>query len=369
MELIQLRRQELKEYVDTPQYLAEEFVPISKHRARSQICNPRAKENDVLLILCKESNQLCGYLGVLPDDIFYNQDGEKASMHFGWLSCIWVHPQWQGRGIARKLLEEAIHSWGGKLLGTEFIPGLDRFYRSSGIFNYDFSLEGVRIYFGSTLSDWVPRKLPLFRKITPLLKIADHLLNGLWDSLRQKAESTRYRVDLVNELNEEHRRFLEKVIRKSLFERSVPEFNWILQHPWVLEKSFPEACEPRYHFTSCAEKFSINACVMHDEQHEMKAIAILLRRDKFLSIPYLFVKDEEAAEELNRFINAYVFANNIRVLKLFQKRNRKLFQGKMMGSVLTRRTSRGFICSDVLSKITSGQEEQICDGDGDCAFT
>jgi hypothetical protein len=149
----------------------------------------------------------------------------------------------------------------------------------------------------------------------------------------------------------------------------VSEFNWILQHPWVLQAGSPEACEPRYHFTSCAEKISLNACVMHDEQDEIKAIAILLRRDGCLSIPYLFVKDEEAAEELNMFINEYVFANNIRVLKLFQKQIRKIFQGKMMGSIFTRSASRGFICSDVLTKIVAGREDQICDGDGDCAFT
>jgi GNAT superfamily N-acetyltransferase len=369
MELAKLNKRELLEYVDSDQFQEEEVVPISRQRALSQISNPRAEDEDVLLIVLTENKRLCGYLGILPDRIFLSQEDDGQSIHFGWLSCIWVHPDFQGRGIARKMLNEAIQSWKGMLMGTEFVPGLDQFYRSSGSFSYTFCVQGVRMYFGSTLADWVPRKIPALKSFLPVLKWTDDTCNWIWDFMRPKMKATGYQVKPLQQFTTKHELFLRGYIGKSLFQRSVEEFNWILQHPWVLDALEPNACEPRYHFTSCAKNFTTTAFELCNNEDQTKAIVLILRRGIYLSIPYLFVSDDEAGSELSNFINEYIHSNGIRVLKIFQKEIRNKIQKEMKGSLFSRETKREFVCSDALKNFVSGREDLICDGDGDCSFT
>ena len=90
-------------------------VPISRHRAWSHIRNPRVSENDVILVLAMVNGKMAGYLGVLADHIFLNNQKEKA----GWLSCMWVDPEVRGQGIAKQLLNRVLERWDNRILVTE----------------------------------------------------------------------------------------------------------------------------------------------------------------------------------------------------------------------------------------------------------
>jgi len=81
-----LNKIQLKGYIDSPDFYHSDFVPISKHRAISHINNPRAGDDDILLLLAYEGDKLVGYLGVLPDFIYIDEKPNKI----GWLSCIYV---------------------------------------------------------------------------------------------------------------------------------------------------------------------------------------------------------------------------------------------------------------------------------------
>lgn len=96
-----LNKQLLSQYISSNDFGSQQTLPISKHRALSQINNPRAEENDVLLILAKEEGQVLGYTGVLPDMLF-------DSIKFGWLSCLWVSEEARGKNIGtrKKPLDE-----------------------------------------------------------------------------------------------------------------------------------------------------------------------------------------------------------------------------------------------------------------------
>src|SRR5512133_3973680 len=89
-----------------------EQIPICRHRALSQINNPRCYDSAVILLIALEKNQLIGYLGVLPDCI-YNL-GEKTRM--GWLSCFWVDESYRSSPLAASLLIEVMDSWDHQIM-------------------------------------------------------------------------------------------------------------------------------------------------------------------------------------------------------------------------------------------------------------
>ena len=97
-----LNKKLLIEFINHSNYNTLDIVPITEHRALSQIQNPRLHENDILLLLAYKEKELVGYLGVLPDKINFNNKFEKC----GWLSCLWVKPEQRGFQIAKLLLDK-----------------------------------------------------------------------------------------------------------------------------------------------------------------------------------------------------------------------------------------------------------------------
>ena len=104
MKIRKLNRRGLKEFIESDEFEKMPHIPISRHRAYSQINNPRLKENDILLLISYHDGEMSGYLGALPDDILINNLNE----HCAWMSCIWINPKMRGRNIAYTLVSEAL---------------------------------------------------------------------------------------------------------------------------------------------------------------------------------------------------------------------------------------------------------------------
>src|SRR5688572_14514979 len=140
MELREFTPAALAEFIRSEEYEKMPVVPISRHRAISQIRNPRVSETDVILVLAYVNGKMAGYLGVLADYIFLNNQKEKA----GWLSCIWVDAEMRGQGIAGKLLNCALERWDNRILATEFTDTAKKIYDRSGQFQDLKVSEGIR---------------------------------------------------------------------------------------------------------------------------------------------------------------------------------------------------------------------------------
>ena len=96
MQIKEIRHHQLQAYIDSDEYKSSEYIAISKHRALSHIRNPRAKADDLVLVLIFEKEEMVAYLGVFADDLHFSTCIE----HVGWLSCMWVNPVMRGKGIA-----------------------------------------------------------------------------------------------------------------------------------------------------------------------------------------------------------------------------------------------------------------------------
>ncbi len=113
--MIQLKtfnRKELEDFVLSGAFQQYDFLPVTKHRALSQVKNPEASDEDTLLILAFCEDKLAGYVGCFPDGFKVN--GEKIS--YAWLSTLYVNPEFRKERPAKKLLKKFLKNTKEELL-------------------------------------------------------------------------------------------------------------------------------------------------------------------------------------------------------------------------------------------------------------
>ena len=99
--------QELAYFVNSDEYDKLKNVPISKIRAISQVNNPRASEDDILLFVAFDEGRTVGYFGVLPDMIYCKDQVEKI----GWGTCFWVDEKYKSQNVAAAIFLKVIREW------------------------------------------------------------------------------------------------------------------------------------------------------------------------------------------------------------------------------------------------------------------
>src|SRR5690606_27351769 len=130
--------------------------------------NPHLVEDDILLILAFKTGVLVGYLGILPDVIYGN---EQKHVKIGWLSCLWVSPNSRGKGISLFLINHALRLWNHNILSADYVPFTKNIYdKTNGFESQPFPKFGLRMYIKSDLATILTPKKLVFSKIKPLLQ-------------------------------------------------------------------------------------------------------------------------------------------------------------------------------------------------------
>ena len=142
MQIKEIKHHQLYAYINSQEYKHSAHIAISKQRAMSHIRNPRAKADDLVLVLFYVEKEMVAYLGVFADDLHFSTGIE----HVGWLSCMWVNPIMRGKGVAKTLINTVFKAWGYKILVTEFTPAAEGLYKRTGQFIDLAKPKGVRGY-------------------------------------------------------------------------------------------------------------------------------------------------------------------------------------------------------------------------------
>jgi GNAT superfamily N-acetyltransferase len=358
MELIGYNRENLLQLIDSPDFDRVPNIPISRIRAISQCNNPRALDSDILLMCIWENQSLLAYLGMLPDDL---QDGPE-SVHFAWLSCLWVNPDHRGRQLSKKLLHAAADAWRGNLMGTEFVPSLGAMYQRSGLFAPFKWYQGKRIYLRFYLEAWLPPKNRFWQFIKPLLRRADQALNYFIKS-KKRTLPLSYQDFRVHEIPQDVAQWFKRFHGDNAFGRSAPDLNWILQFPWIHTE--PDGDEKRYHFSVYDPSFRQVALVISSNTGEVEGFTILIHRNKTIKTTYLYCLPEQAGT-MASIIEDYAWQHQAAVILTWQKPLIEHFQKSGYPGWLTRDAVRIYMAAPTLSPLL---KKSIQDGDGDCAFT
>jgi len=366
MEIRRLNKKELKKFIESNEFQSMPVIPITKHKALSYLSNPRTSEDDVLLLLAFEDNKLLGYLSILGD-FLYDQDKVYKA---GWLSAFWVDPSMRRKGIAGKLLREALDAWDNHILVGDWVPNSFGVYKKLGAFTDPFIREGVQANLRFSLREaMAPRTL--FSKI--ILIAADGFLN-VFNSLRLYCHSMGFKNDYpphekLDTIDDESAEFMSRWKNFEMFRRLENDLNWILKYPWVLEAS-PRNPKPdkRFHFSSVCKEFRNEIIKIRNSRNEMIALMILTIRNKSLEIPYLYYNPDQV-EPVARFIYRYMYDKKIRGVTLLDTRLSDYILTNRTPFISKHKVKRPYIITKSLAEKLTDDERIIQDGDGELVFT
>lgn len=362
MKFVTLNKIQLKAFIESDEFRTMPYLPISLNRALSHINNPRAEENDVLLILAYTEVGMAGYLGVIPDLIF---DGNKSE-RMGWMSCMWIHPAERGKGVAKALCKKCIELWNNKLFITEFAPSSYNLFQRSGWYEYMTQKTGIRIYRRSCLFTILPARKPSLSFFKPFFKATDVVVNLFHDLFLGKAHrfSSQYAVEFPLLPDESCYFLMENYLQNELIRKQKPEIEWFLKYPWVNETPYQTMEGNRYFFTTEARKFNIIP-IKVKQGIELVAFLIVTIREKHMKTPFVYIKqghEKAVLETLNNLMHEH----KIDYLTTYQKPITNTFKNSfpyLYSKVIIRKylKSKGFP--------VSVNENSIQDGEGDCGFT
>lgn len=361
METISFTKSTLEEFIRSDKFDQLSNIPISKLRAISQINNPRAKDDQVLLVAQFDENKTVGYLGILPDEVYVDTQTHAV----GWLTCFWVDEDYKSQNVAANLFLRAIRAYNKNIFITNIVPRLEPVYQKTKLFFPTAYKTGFRGYFRFNLAEILPPKKVVFQKIKPLLQIGDAILNTITDTRfiwnKQKPINNFEYIQTIDHISDE---FFIKHQSNNWVKRTKKEINWILQYPWLVEGEDTEQLAKRYYF-SCIEKaFKTKVVQFKNDKDEIIALLILNIKNKQLTVPYLFAESKDfpllssfifnlmSSERLTMFTSYHSeFCNYLTTIKtpfLFSKEMKKPY----------------FIAK----KFEVLQNLNFQDGDGDCAF-
>ncbi|MGC4129396.1 MAG: GNAT family N-acetyltransferase [Bergeyella sp.] len=355
-------KQDLETLIKSEEFSKFPFLPVSFHRAVSHTKNPRALENDTLLILAFEDEKLAGYIGVLPDDIFH----QDKKFHIGWLSTLFVHPDFRGKKIAQKLLSKACEEYDNHILITEFTPEAENMYLKSGNFEYLNPLYGRTFYYRFNLKEILPAKKESYKKFQPLLRFTDFMGNAVLNLGYSVSSSDFKNVKITNKIDEETADFIRKNENHNSFSRNLEELSWFINYPWILHNSKKDSNEKReYLFSDYEPQFEYLILKIYDKD-VLTDILILSVRNSTLKLHYWFgnSNSEKCAEVLHR----YILKNKIICFICFHEKINHYLDTKF-SLYKKERIRKFFIHKELKHRLDSeGFVFQAAAGDGDCIF-
>lgn len=362
----ELKISELQNFINSEEYKNFDNIPISYHRAVSYFSNQRADKNDTALLLLFENNKLIAYRSFFSDYILINSFKKKVF----WISGSWVHPKHRRKGYSTKLLNRANELFNNNLIFTNYAPNSKSMYDKTQNFKKVFETKGKRFYLRFSLSEILPPKHKIFRKIKSGLKLFDTFLNLLFDLrfvfFRYKIKNINFRI--IEKFDEAVHNFIAKNNTENPFKRNVKEFIYFSEFSWILQKNQPEKSDEKYYFSSSAKRFFYEKVVFLNSKNQISGFLLLKIRNKNLSIPYSFF-DKNEAKNITQFILNYSSKYRINYLTVFNPEIISNLKKKNALFLFSKNMIRDFFASKKLHKLLGYNKYTFFAGDGDNVFT
>lgn len=354
-------KNELREFIDSDFYAVLSKVPISPHRALSQINNPYSGDDDILLWVAYENAAVMGYIGVLPDR--WNTSDQQNDIC--WLSCFWVDEKHRKGDVASMLMMSVLRAHRHQLLISNFLFALEDDYSKMGIFHPVVYKQGFDYYIRARFTKLIVSRYPALEKLETVIQLAETLVNQVfsfwkWLHPRLKVSPNIYSDERFDELLDE---FLINYTRENnLNQRNASYFKWIFENRWVKEGKRDKQSE-RYFFSSVSDRFRYIPVRIYDN-HELCGFAFLKVRDNTLTVSFLY-----AGEKYLNDLAAYIFniakSEQIDLITCYDIRLCRFLQRLKSRFILKRKRRQPYLLPLSLSCSASALQE----GEGDSVFT
>jgi hypothetical protein len=273
LEILQYTKQELRGLLTDEGFWKQPRLPITKRRAISHIANPRAEENDTLLIAAFEQGRLVAYLGILPD--LLRSEAQKP-VRFGWLTAWWVDKESQNRLVATMILFAAMKRYAGRVAAS--FPSADaiRVYEATKKFQ-----ESVKF----DLSYFVLALPPSFGFASRFTIWLVGLKNRL--IFRRTLSKRDLDFEVVNAPDEAVGTFIAHCSAEDPLQRDCPCWKWILGFPWLSATAEDEEAQKNYAFSVFARDFRQVAMVVR-RRGAIIGFLVMTARDGRLTLKYAY---------------------------------------------------------------------------------
>lgn len=333
--------------------LFQSVLPISPTRVKSYCNNPRAKSHDVALYFIEKENRIIAFRTVWADEI--QLEGE--SIRFGWCSGNWVADDFRRRGLSTLILKEMYTDWEGKLMFTNYAPESLAGYLKTGLFAKQRERVGERFYLKTDLSELYEKRATGAVKQTAVW-LANKAFFSIYLAKRiifRPHSMDRYQIQEKNEFSADY----SFVGQPSLFNRSVSEFSWIFNYPW-LEKDDGEPS--KYPFSWKVKDFEYRFVTIQT-QHAECSFVISIKNG---SVKLLYW---QASNENNPLVAKWLvnFCHRHRIKLL------TVLDNEMAATIKKVRNpfvwSRAFSMNIYSTFNVENNRSKVFDGDGDNIFT
>ena len=360
-----LNKAGLDNFINSPEFERLTTIPITRHRAISHINNPRADEDDILLMLAYIGPEMVGYAGLLPDLIYISGDQYKC----GILSCFWVNPTQRRMGIASTLLKKS-HELYERIIVSDYVPYTIGVYDRSGLFSKPKKSTGVRVYMRMDLHNILPPKTSFFQLIRPVLYVGDVFLNLFLDIrfLFYRNRLKDRNIEYISEIDDETSVFIYDLQQKDLFKRNRKELNWIIKYPWILPKYKGDRDTSRYAFASTDKSFDYVCIKLRDEQDKLTAFILLTKRNRVLRTAYCYVLPH-AVQMLADVIVDHIYKWRINTFISYHPELYPYFLRHNIGQVYKKTTQKPYLFSKELDQLLKNVSYELRDGDADSVFS
>jgi hypothetical protein len=367
IEIKQLNKKNLLEYINSVDFGMGDDIPITVHRALSQVKNPRLDEEDIILLLAYDEGDLVGYLGILPDTIFLKK---REPVKMCWLSCLWVSQHARGKGISIILVTKSFELWNNNILLADYVPFTKKIYdRTNQFVDKPFSKKGIRLYIKSDLYTILPQKKTIFFKLKWLFKGIDFCANLILNIrlVFFKENISELYFEYIDHIDEEVNDFILTKQEKQLFKRNKDDLNWIIKNPWILSANQKDDLNKKYYFSSTAKSFNFYSLKIRNSDHKLIAFMIFAKRDNTLKLPYLY--HDNCLDTIIKVLNFHLIKWKIKTFTTFHLELAQCLKNKKNPAIIKRELKRNYMVSSVFKDGIINSDIEIQDGDGDCCFT
>jgi hypothetical protein len=340
MDIKLYKLKDLKIALETNSLWNDGNVPISKHKVISLFHNPRADDEDTVLITGIKENKIIGYLCILPDKIFI----EGREQKFGWLSAWWVAPEDRNSRLGAILLINALKAWDNNIGNSDFteqakdvLDSINKFFTLKEINEFKYLIR-----FNS--HELLTRKYPKLKSLKFILKAIDIIGNIFIDFKlsfvkRKMLKRNILSYEYISEIDKETHEFIKKFRKNELLARDIDELNLITRYPWVIHAPAEDKISKRYNFLSLAKSFYYLQIKIFNDKNDMIGYLLLRKRNSELTIPYCYYNDEYKTEILKVLIlhicmlkvDMFITKNdeltpylqNVKIPHIFLKKNKR----------------------------------------------
>jgi hypothetical protein len=358
---------DLKAALVSEDFWLTKTLPITKHRALSFIHNPRADKDDLVLLIANQDNQVVGYIGILPDNIFVN----NAVYKLGWLTSWWVDPCLASKGAGAALLYKALNAYhqrvgvsGGSKEARKALHASQKFVALN-------ALQGLDVRLRLDVTGAILRKFPMMKPFRLWLKIVDVVMDELVDLRRffWERRNTLFQhltFEYLSSIDEETARFIQRHHQQDLTRKGKADLDWLMAYRWILSAPPEDSASRRYFFSSLADRFFYLGVKVIKQHHGMVGFFILNVRNDRMRVVYSYFESQEVAS-IAVAAAYHALAMGVRSLSIYGERLIKSFSGLDCPHWSTQPVSRGFFLSKAFADIPL-TDCRLQGGDGDFAF-